>query len=353
MNRHHFAALFLVALILRFGSLLAATSALRLPLEEVASFQDGPSYLYLATHLPLYPERESVILFPLFPVVISVLAWWMPPPAAGLTVSMVAGSAAVALYGVLLRQLTPHWFWVSLLFSVFPFRWFNLNQLVMSESLFLMLVLLSFHIGGRRPLLAGSCLGLACLTRLTGIFLIPALFARIIAGSRRLRAAVLASAISILFQLLFWTYLYFRFGSPGAYFEEHEKYWGGDYFAIPFSSLLSGFTDPHIFWLRKPYVAFLLIFYGGGIWLAIKSFRKDPSRLFLLLWLLPFVLAQSLLRGGDVNWGFISYSRIMVPAAPAVLLLWAELLSPPLLLRAFWLLLPLAFVYTMVEFRLQ
>src|ERR1051325_3175351 len=166
--------LFSVALLLRLTSLILASQVLGLTVNQIVSFQDGPSYMYLATCWPPYAEASSVIHFPFYPMVIRIFSLAMSVPVAALLVSLVAGSAAVAVYGQALRRYSEQWFAIALIFSVFPFRWFNISQLAMSESLFLLLLLCGFQLLEKeRVWLSGCCLGLACLTKLSGIFLFP------------------------------------------------------------------------------------------------------------------------------------------------------------------------------------
>ena len=99
--------LFLIALILRSSSLILASRLLGLTFEQIASFQDGPSYLYLATHWPIYPESGLVIHFPFYPLVIALFALFMPSvEISGLIVSLLAGSFAVAEPAARKRFLT-------------------------------------------------------------------------------------------------------------------------------------------------------------------------------------------------------------------------------------------------------
>jgi Gpi18-like mannosyltransferase len=168
--------LFLVALFLRSASVIIASRLLGLTVAQIASFQDGPSYLSLASHWPIYAEPHSVIHFPFYPLVIAIIAWFVPSvELAGLVVSLLAGSLAVAVYGQVLLRYTERWFEIALVFSVFPFRWFNISQLVMSEALFLSLLLLSLLLQEKGYyLLSGCVLGLSTLTKLSGILLLPA-----------------------------------------------------------------------------------------------------------------------------------------------------------------------------------
>lgn len=349
-------ALFLIALLLRSGSLILASRLLGLTLAQIAAFQDGPSYLSLATHWPIYPEAASVIHFPFYPLVIAFFAFFLPTvELAALVVSLLAGSFAVAVYGQVLQRYTERWFEIALVFSVFPFRWFNLSQLVMSEAMFLLLLLLSLLLHEKgHYLMAGCVLGLSWLTKVSGILLLPVfLFRSILSRDKPLRILLwLIPSCGCLAVL--GTYLAVRFGDPGIYFQKHNALWGGSYFSYPFSAYVSGFLDPKISWIRKPYVAFVLIQYFGGFILGILRWRHNrPEWALLVLWAAPFLFLQTILHGEGINWGFISSARLMVPAAPATLLFWLDGFSRRQLLIFFALLIPLAFAYTVAEFHMQ
>ena len=145
-----------------------------------------------------------------------------------------------------------------------------------------------------------------------------------------------------------------RFGDAGIYFQEHNKLWGGSYFSYPFSSYVSGFLDPEISWIRKLYVAFVLIEYFGGFILGVLRWRRNrPEWALWILWAAPFLLLQTILHGEGTNWGFVSSARLMLPAAPAILLFWLDGISPRRLVVFFCILVPLAVAYTVAEFHMQ
>jgi Gpi18-like mannosyltransferase len=253
--------LFSISLGLRSASFILASRSLSLTFTQIASFQDGPSYLYLASHLPFYPDPHTVIHFPFYPLVIALFSLFISPiEMAALVVSLLAGSLAVPIYGQVLRRYTERWFEIALVFSVFPFRWFNISQLAMSEPLFLLLLLVSLLLHEKGHYLASGCvMGLSWLTKLSGVFLIPAFLFGSLRGRARLTRIILWAIPPVLFLAGFGLYLVMRFGNAGIYFQEHNRLWGGSYFSYPFSDYLSGFFDPGISWFRKPYVALVLI----------------------------------------------------------------------------------------------
>lgn len=220
--------LFTVAFVLRLGSLMLSSHFLGLTLTQIASFQDGPSYIFLATSWPPYPGPHSVIHFPFYPMVIRIFALFMPAQQAALIVSLLAGGVAVVLYGQVLRRYSEQWFEIALIFSVFPFRWFNISQLAMSEALFLMLLLLSFlFFEKERFFLSGCCLGLSWLTRLSGIFLFPVFLYKAYESRKQPQRNLLWLTPACGLLAAFGIYLYCRFGSFAIYFQEHNRMWMG------------------------------------------------------------------------------------------------------------------------------
>ncbi|PYT03283.1 MAG: hypothetical protein DMF60_18910 [Acidobacteria bacterium] len=260
-----------------------------------------------------------------------------------------------AIYGQILKRYTERWFEIALVFSVFPFRWFNVSQLVMSEALLLSLVLLGLLLHEKgHYLIAGCVLGLSWLTKISGILLLPVfLFRSILSRDKPLRILLwLIPCCGCLAAL--GIYFAARFGDAGIYFQQHNKLWGGSYFSYPFSAYVSGFLDPEISWIRKAYVAFVLIEYFGGLILGVIRWRRNrPEWALWILWATPFLLLQTILQGEGINWGFISSARLMLPAAPAILLFWLDGISRRRLLTLFGLLIPLALAYTIAEFHMQ
>ena len=347
--------LFVVAIVLRSASLVIATRAFGLKLSGPAAFQDGPSYVSLAGNWPLYPYAETTGYFPFYPIVIKLFALFIPSvELAALLVSLLAGSVAVVIYGQVLRSYTESWFEIALVFCVFPFRWFNINQLAMSESLFMLLLLLSLLLSQKNHrVFSGFVLGFSWLTRLSGVLVLPAFLFRSVRSHERARTLLWLLPASVCLGLL-GLYFAVRFHDPLIYSRQNAGLWGGGRFSYPFSADAAGFLDPGISLIRKAYVAFVIIQYFGGLTVGIVRWRRNrPEWLFWILWALPFLLLQTVLRGKGINWGFISSARLMMPAAPAILLVWLEGLSRRTLYALFAVLVPLTFLFTMAEFRAQ
>jgi hypothetical protein len=347
--------LFLVAIVLRSASLVIATRVFGLELSGPAAFQDGPSYVSLASTWPLYPYAETTGYFPFYPIVIKLFALFIPSvELAALLVSLLAGSVAVVMYGQVLRSYTESWFEIALVFCVLPFRWFNINQLAMSESLFMLLLLLSVLLTQKNHrVFSGVVLGFSWLTRLSGLLVMPAFLFRSLRSHERARTLLWLVPAFVCLGLL-GLYFAVRFHDPLIYSRQNIGLWGGGRFSYPFSAYAAGFLDPGISLIRKPYIAFVIIQYFGGLIVGIVRWRRNrPEWLFWILWALPFLLLQTVLRGKGTNWGFISSARLMMPAAPAILLFWLEGLSRRTLYALFAVLVPLTFLFNMAEFQAQ
>lgn len=165
----------------------------------------------------------SVAFFPLYPLLMRVLGQIIGSiPAAGLVISNLAFAAALALlYDLTARRAGRDVARRTLLFlCVFPFSVFF--SAVYTESLFLLLVVLSFWLAERGRWWWSGTAGLLCaLTRSVGVALGPALFLLYLNQRswnwRKVSPDLLASALIPLGTALYMGYLGVRFGDPLAF----------------------------------------------------------------------------------------------------------------------------------------
>ena len=318
--------LFVVALAVRLVLLilLGAGPEVR---QQLTAIQDGPSYLATSATFPLpYEQPGQTQHFPGYSFFIWLFAGLFDPATAAVAVSMLASSLAVAVTYLIGYRLGWPAMAGALLFCFFPFRWLDISVIAMSEGVLVLAVALHiyFLIQGR-GVLAGLALAVAVLTKITALFFVPLglvfLFQR---DLRRLRASVVAVVIGGVAALALFAYFHLRFGDFLLYFHHHPKSWGGNYFAWPGESLVRGFFAGDIHWMRKPYMACLLVFYLGTLVLAVRWLPRKGAAL-LWVWLLLGFLPVLVLKGGGRNWGFISFPRLILPATPPALLLFGAL----------------------------
>lgn len=155
-------------------------------------------------------DRASAAFYPLYPALVAGLGrvFFGHYVLAGIVISLAACLGAFALlYGLAEEKLGPEGAWRAVLYlAVFPMALFL--QAVYSESLYLLLVLAAFVTAERgRFALAGLLSGLAILTRITGVALLPAL--AVIAWrsrnrTRSLAELALALPVVAVYPLVLW-----------------------------------------------------------------------------------------------------------------------------------------------------
>lgn len=133
---------------------------------------DGRHFINIAT----YGYRNfDFAFFPLYPFLISLLGFGKPIYA-GIVISCVSFFCGmITLRKLVLLDYKKEVAYQSLLFvSIFPVSFFYNS--VYSDALFFFLAALSFYFARKKEWFFAGCLaGLACLTRLSGIALLPAL----------------------------------------------------------------------------------------------------------------------------------------------------------------------------------
>jgi hypothetical protein len=121
--------------------------------------------------------------------------------------------------------------------------------------------------------------------------------------------------------LLYHIYLFVRFKE--VLLLAHAKAgggWGGKIFSYPLQGLLAGIFDPNLLVIRKIYTCSILILYLVAFIVALRSIKKDDSSL-LSCWFLPYFIFTCFLKGETYNWWMISFPRLILPIAPAGMIL--------------------------------
>jgi hypothetical protein len=207
---------------------------------------------------------------------------------AGLIVSNVALLAACfVLYAVAARHIDEQGALIGVaLLLVAPNAIFLSG--VYTESLFLLLALLTFYGLGRGAFgWAVLCACLAALTRSVGVALVPALLYAVWERTQgtpneRLRAlfASWQTYAALLPALVFFAYILFAgytVGLPLAYFSSYEIVWERDIGRAPWETLLLYFNgQPVSFWGYDPSWIDLVAFVGG-VALALWALRHDRA----------------------------------------------------------------------------
>jgi hypothetical protein len=183
-------------------------------LIDLWSRADATWFVAIAQHG--YDRSGRAVFYPLYPLAVGLLgrAFGGAYVAAGIVISLACGAGAfVLLYRLALPRLGADGARRALLYvALFPMSLFL--QAVYSESLYLLCCLAAFLFAEqRRWLPAGVMAGLAILTRIAGLALLPAILLLAWRSPERRRAALsllVAPALAALYPL----YLQLKFHAP-------------------------------------------------------------------------------------------------------------------------------------------
>jgi Gpi18-like mannosyltransferase len=179
---------------------------------------------------------SSIAFFPFYPLLIRSLQVFISDPyLAGILISNLCFlGALILLYKLVKIKIDERTaFKTIVLVACFPFSFFFSS--IYSESLFLLLVVLTFFLLEKRKWLwAALAVSLASITRLQGIFLIPILvfwpFTKIKNGEKDKLLLILASLlISSLGLVFFVSYNQIKFGNGLAFLAAHLQGWGRNF----------------------------------------------------------------------------------------------------------------------------
>lgn len=186
---------------------------------------DGAWYLQIAEHGYSYHphQQSSVAFFPLYPLVVRAVSWFLPggTPLAAISVTTISGAVALTLFHrwCARRMSVAAARTAVVLLAVYPYAWF-LYGAAYSDALFLSLALAAFLVlEDDHPVWAGLLGALATAARPTGFAVLVGLIAvalhRRVAGHRRGAGVLLAAG-----GLGLWcAWLAVRFGNPFAFIE--------------------------------------------------------------------------------------------------------------------------------------
>jgi hypothetical protein len=217
-------------------------------LHDLGSFTDvwarwdSAFFLQIAEH---GYDRASAAFYPLYPALVAVLGRVLfgHYVVAGIVVSLAAAAGAF----LLLQRLAEERLGVDgarravLYLALFPMALFL--QAVYSESLYLLLVLAAFVLAERgRFAAAGVVTGLAILTRVTGLALVPALALlawRSRDRGRSLAGVALALPVAAVYPLVLWQ----QIGDAWAFVHAQERWHRHLSAAGPLGGIWDAFTN--------------------------------------------------------------------------------------------------------------
>ena len=187
---------------------------------------DSGWFLSIADHGYTDPDHSSAF-FPAYPLLVRAVGWFTLGhyPLAGVLVSAVASCAAFVLLWKLARELVGEDAGrrTVLYLGLFPTTLFLLA--VYSESLYLLLTVSAFWFAHRRRWLAsGLMVGLAALTRVTGVVLLPALILLAWRAPDR-RQALTRLAVSLPVMAIWPIYLQASHGKAFVFLDAQRAGW--------------------------------------------------------------------------------------------------------------------------------
>jgi hypothetical protein len=201
-------------------------------IDKVCRYWDGPPYMYVAKSLYLVPADHPFTPYdlpplyfanhlPLYPLLIRLLSVVTLGhfPTAMLLATLVSATGAALLFFELLRrfELVASPVWTAMLFCVLPPRWVIYHAVGATEPLFLCCIFAALlALASERPVWVAVFTGLAALTRVTGVLLVPAFMLYYLERREWRRAALLP--LSMVGLLALFAYYHLVFGDFFAYF---------------------------------------------------------------------------------------------------------------------------------------
>lgn len=303
-------------LVTKFLILIFGAQAFRtvndLPIDQTNSFLgiwnrwDAGHYLKIAEsgYTAVGEDRFLIVFFPFYPLLVDLFAIVFRDYL--ISAFIVSGLASVAL-GLGFRELikldySEKTAQIAVLFLfIFPTSYFL--HIPYTESLFLALTLGCFLAARKKFWLAAGVLGaLACLTRINGLVLIPALAFEIWSEYRETRKFNPNWLFLILIATGFGTYLalnYFLTGDPAMFLVHQREHWHR-YFRVPWEGIWETYqriyspkpADSQMMGLQELLFVIIGVFATIGGWRHLRnSYRVWMGVNWLLFVSTSFVLS--------------------------------------------------------------
>lgn len=274
-------------------------------------------------------KMSSIAFFPLYPLLIWILAqFFIPPVLGGWVISSVALAVAMIFLHKLVKQFHPgiNPLEPVVLSLIFPTAFFF--NAVYTESLFLALSIIFFYcLFKKQFLLAAVFLSLASLCRLNGLFLlVPFAYEYFkVHGSKIFNKNLLSLPLSLLGILLFMFYQYILFNEPLAFLKSQMQ-WGrnfvpnlGHFQLITSASYANLATDLLFFAVALIYGIVLLkkirISYGlyvlTSVLVALSTGTLMSISRFVLILFPIFILIASV-KNREFKFGYILLSVLLL-----------------------------------------
>jgi len=305
---------------------------------------DGPNFLMVARtwydldaigkrlFIPV-DVRYFAAHFPLFPLFIALLSTVVNSLYAGILVNIVFGFLLNFLFYSLAKKYTKHPLFLTLVFTIFPPRYWVLRSVIAAETLMLFFVLFSLYLWEKKQYALSSVLGFfGVLTKVQALFLFPAYVLETIEKKMRKNASFDIRTLWMGFIPLAFVglsvFFYLKLGDFLAFF--HAEKGNNLNIFFPFSQ----------FNYRAPWGGFRLedvIFYFTALFICIATLWKRKERSWFYF-VLSYTIFLVFVPHEDI-------ARYAFPLFPIVLLTFESFFTSKVFKWAFICILPALYFY--------
>ena len=248
---------------------------------------DGPSYVVISKSLynlsiidkikfiSTLPSSYFFAHFPLFPLLIRSLTFFLDYFKSGLIINLIFGFFLNYLFYKIIKNRTQRPLFLTFAFTIFPGRFWVIRSIIAPETLMIFLILLSFYLWQKKKYFLSSLVGFfGVLTKIQALFLFTAYLGEIIERIFFKKEKTKINYLWILlipFSFIFLSFFYYL--KTGDFFiflkaERQNKL----YFSLPFSQF--NYQNPWggTGWLED------VVFYFLGMFLLTVSLIKTKNR---------------------------------------------------------------------------
>ena len=248
---------------------------------------DGPHYMLIAQTFYDIPATEKLLFtslpasyypahFPLFPILIALLAPIMGYFYAGLSINLLFGILLNILFYTVAQKYTKHPLFLTFVFTVFPGRFFITRGIVAPETMMVFFIFLALVMWEHKRYFQGAVWGtLGILTKVKAGFLLPAFFAQqteeYFLKKKKINVRAIWMFLIPTALLGLFTFYYFRTGNFFAFFEAEQ---GNDLFiTFPFAQFHSASA-----WIGTAWLEDVVFYFAAMFILTVTLYNKKDHR---------------------------------------------------------------------------
>lgn len=273
--------------------------------------------------------------FPLFPLFMKLLTPFFDIFKSGLIMNLIFGFLLNIVFFNIAKTYTKKPLFLTLLFTVFPPRFWVVRSIIAPEPLMLLLILLSLHFWNNKQYFLSSVFGMfSVFTKIQALFLFPAYIGELIEDKilrkRKMDIRwlwIILIPLAFIFLSIFY---YYRVGDFFAFLKAEKQ--NNLFFYFPFSQFNYLNTWGGTAWLED------IAFYFLGAFVLIASLFKSKNRSWFYLALF-YTLFLTVIPQRDVT-------RFMYPLLPMFLLQFEKFLTSDEFVWGFFFGSPALYFYT-------